>query len=305
MLRHSQPRDGNFGDDLNPWLWSRLAPEIFADRSPTLFLGIGSILNDRQPSGPIKVVYGSGYAYGRPPVLDATWRIYAVRGPRTAQTLGLDPSLALTDPAMLVRRVPLPSVETRFSISFMPHHQSLWYADWNSLCRQSRLHFIDPRASVDEVLKEIRETTLLLSEAMHGAIVADALRVPWIPVRLYVHFSELKWNDWAESLGLPLSIHTVPPVYDRGGLSKDGFRRAVKRILAGASLGKQKWRSYPIRPSSPQEVSESLRRLEQIAKSGKEQLSHDRTIGALEERLLERLDLVRAHWRRGVFEPPR
>ena len=45
---------------------------------------------------------------------------------------------------------------------------------------------------------------------MHGAIVADALRVPWIPARLYGHFMEFKWRDWTESIEVPLELASMP-----------------------------------------------------------------------------------------------
>ena len=40
---------GNFGDDLNPWLWNRLRPELFSENSDILFVGIGTLINHRLP----------------------------------------------------------------------------------------------------------------------------------------------------------------------------------------------------------------------------------------------------------------
>src|SRR5882762_4159193 len=117
LYYHKDPK-GNFGDDLNPWLWDRLLPGFFRGDFPhepklrnacpdgeTLFIGIGTLLNrDRNiPEGPRKIVFGSGSGYGPPPVIDASWDISCVRGPLTAEMLGLDKSLAVTDPAVLVR----------------------------------------------------------------------------------------------------------------------------------------------------------------------------------------------------------
>ena len=51
---------GNFGDDLNPWLWPRLLPGHFDRRGDELVLGIGTVLNHRAPRAPVKQVFGAG-----------------------------------------------------------------------------------------------------------------------------------------------------------------------------------------------------------------------------------------------------
>jgi len=61
---------GNFGDDLNPWLWSRLQPRLI-DRENTdnsILLGIGTILNadligDKIAEASEIHVFGSGCGY--------------------------------------------------------------------------------------------------------------------------------------------------------------------------------------------------------------------------------------------------
>jgi len=55
-------------------------------------------------------------------------------------------------------------------------------------------------------------TGVLIAEAMHGAIVADALRVPWIPVRSSDSVLAFKWRDWCASLNLTYSPHAIIPV---------------------------------------------------------------------------------------------
>ena len=57
---------GNFGDDLNPWIWHRVIPELFEGQSDSkLFVGIGTLLNDFLPPEPTKIIFGSGAGYGK------------------------------------------------------------------------------------------------------------------------------------------------------------------------------------------------------------------------------------------------
>ena len=106
----------NFGDQLNPWLWPRVLPELFGptatgpsnseESRPALFLGIGTVLNSAIPPDAAEyVVLGAGAGYGELPTIDERWRIHAVRGPLTARELGLDGSVAVVDPAVLVPSV--------------------------------------------------------------------------------------------------------------------------------------------------------------------------------------------------------
>lgn len=198
----------NFGDALNRWLWPLLIPDVLDDDPRELLVGIGSILYDGYPRECTKIVFGAGYGgYRPPPLLDETWDVRFVRGPRTAGALGLDPELALGDPAVLVRCVgdELPWPDGRYAVGFMPHWESALYGAWEAVCRDLGVRFIDPRADVRAVIAAIRSCDVLVSEALHGAIVADALRVPWVPfLPAAVHHD--KWYDWAESQGFELTF---------------------------------------------------------------------------------------------------
>lgn len=286
----------NFGDALNPWLWPRLAPEVCDPGNPALFLGIGTILNPRVPAGPEKIVFGSGCSGGAVPRLDPKWRVYGVRGPRTAARLGLAARHVLADPAILVRQCHLPAVEKQHSISFMPHHQSALEADWAALCAEGGLNPIDPRAPVERVLRDLQGTELLITEAMHGAIVADALRVPWIAARIYGHFVPFKWHDWAESLNLTLTLHSIPPIFQRPLLSARSLSHACKKALHSLGCGKEQWGCHRIFPTGRAESLAVIRSLRKLAVEAKPSLSSDSAIQNAEDRLAEALAQVRADW---------
>ncbi len=95
---------GNFGDDLNPWIWHQLIPELFADQQDsTLFVGIGTLLNEFLPKDPQKVIFGAGAGYGGVDIRKGQFRVYFVRGRLTAKLLEIPEEKAITDPAILVK----------------------------------------------------------------------------------------------------------------------------------------------------------------------------------------------------------
>jgi succinoglycan biosynthesis protein ExoV len=259
-------RDGvtNFGDELNHTIWNHFLPGAFADDDGTQFVGIGTLLNDRLPTAPRTVVCGAGVGYYGPPRPDASWRIYCVRGPLSANALGLDASLAITDPAMLVARMPLPEQGVaRWRSAFLPHWESAPDA-WRAVCDASGIAFIDPRWPPAQVLDAVRGTELLLTEAMHGAIVADALRVPWVAVRTRPQIQAFKWEDWCQSVRVEYRPRTLPPMWPElpAPTAMRRARRWARTQLVARALRRLARRATPSL-SAPDVLEDRLRRLEE------------------------------------------
>lgn len=213
-LTYYQSRPPNFGDELNAYMWPRLLPKGFLDEDESeLFLGIGSILWEQYPSAPRKCVFGSGYGgYANPPdVHDGTWDVVFVRGPRTVAKLHLPPEKGICDSAILLRTFDLPPPRENIGVAFMPHYHSFSRGHWPEACEAAGIRLIDPRDDVEKVIAEIRGARMLITEAMHGAIVADALRTPWLAVRPIHSENAAKWADWADSLDLDLTRHPLQP----------------------------------------------------------------------------------------------
>ena len=199
----------NFGDELNAFLWPRLFGDIFDGRGDCLFLGIGTILDRRVPVSPRTIVFGTGVRNPADlPVIDESWDIRFVRGPKSSSALG--GCRAISDSAYCLRLLEWKKCPKVHRVSFVP-----WYLnrglEWAIACRQAGVKYIDPCRSVGEVIEDIRSSELVITEAMHGAIVADAFGVPWIRVKSRQHrwekegATEWKWADWAESVGVSAS----------------------------------------------------------------------------------------------------
>ena len=233
----------NFGDELNPWLWERALPGVLNQYPDVVFLGIGTLLSKEQlPPARLRIVFGSGTGYGRElPVLDETWKVRCVRGPLTAKALGLDAGLAVTDPALLVARHAPPAGAKTSRFAYMPHWvQALrGGTDWERVCGELGMAYIDPCGPVDRVLSAVAGTEILFAEAMHGAVVADALRVPWVPVRTSPRILDFKWRDWQLSMGLDEGFREITGLIDPPVVSDQdphGVRRWIGESLRAAAV---------------------------------------------------------------------
>lgn len=237
---------GNFGDDLNPLIWYSLFPTLFDNSSDNgVILGIGTLINDRAPQNVKVHVLGSGVGYhGRARVND-DWNFEFVRGPRSAQALSLAPDKAICDPSVLVSRIfrPLPRKLHSKNITFMPHHASSRFANWREVCLALGIENLDPSDDVCETIHRIRNSRYLITEAMHGAIVADAVRVPWVPVVAYSHILPFKWQDWCESVGLQYNPVLIPELWDMDQFydSSVVFKSKIKRTLIRLGVSAAGW----------------------------------------------------------------
>lgn len=189
---------GNFGDDLNEWLWDHIIPSIYNIKSEYTILGVGSILNKHIIKNKKVIVLGSGIAYGDLPDKEQL-KILCVRGKLSAHVLDIDESLAITDTAILLRLLPEFTVipeDKRDGIIFIPHHKTFESSDWKEVCEKSNIELINPSEDTKYIINKIRHAKLVIAEAMHAAIIADAMRVNWIPVVASNEINTFKWLDW-------------------------------------------------------------------------------------------------------------
>ena len=241
----------NFGDELNHWLWNKLAPELFEPGNgtygaqDTVFVGTGTLLNDKlasrvQPANKL-VVFGTVAGYEKPlQSIPESWEICCVRCPLSAKQLGLPAEKAIADGGLLISKFVTASTRPE-GCSFMPHVHSANDAgeSWERICEQAGIRYIDPRWPIARVLTAIGNSERLLAEAMHGAIAADALRVPWIPLTTTPRIYTFKWQDWCASMDLFYHPYRLPALksYKRWGRGLHSGSVALKHWMEAALEG--------------------------------------------------------------------
>lgn len=302
QLRYAKIKSGNFGDDLNPWLWEQLIHNLINDNKEYQFLGIGTILHNKIPSEPNKILFGSGGGYRPPPIIDNKWNIYCVRGPLTAKLLKINKSYAIADPAYLVRSVSIPDENKEYNVSFIPHYSSDKVIEWKDICDRAGIHYISPRDSVEATLAQIQKSKLVIAEAMHGAIVADALRIPWIPLKCSYKFLDFKWIDWCKSVSIQYEAVTLPPILQKQLNFRKMSTQAIKRNLNKVKLGKKKWSQIPYRLSTPTDIDKIVQIMQNIPLNFKPFLSSDATVNSVTQRLQEKIVQLKKDFEAGLIK---
>lgn len=201
---------GNFGDDLNPWLWSKLLGDFDNYPSDIDFVGIGSILDKRILVNPSqkKIVFGSGIRdYNFSFSKDDNIEFKFVRGPYSSKAT--KNSKFITDAAYCINLLnDNEIIQKKYKLSYIPYFRNYYNFNWVLFEKFLGIHVINPTDEVTKVIDEIKKSEHILTSSMHGAIIADIYRIPWMRVNFTVmgretpQISELKWKDWTESIAL-------------------------------------------------------------------------------------------------------
>lgn len=227
-------------------------PEIHFDEDDRVrVLGIGSGLAPRlwmKEPLPRYAILGSGAGYSRfkftlggryplyavsleeelkkksplpPDWMPASSRIYWVRGPLTTELLNLDPKLACGDPVTFLSRFTVPQGSPQTTVGYMPHFRSARLTHIQAICAEAGVTYIDPGIGIESVIEQLQGCQLLITEALHGAIAADSLRVPWIPVVSSSLILDFKWQDYCRQMGVNYQPHYLPPVWNISAIMRD------------------------------------------------------------------------------------
>ena len=224
----------NFGDELNKIIWDRTIPGMLDNNSSELFVGIVTLLNNRIPINSNTVIMGAGVGYGDLPSKKQIneWSIYCVRGYLSAKALGVPVDKVATDPAILVNRL-YSGVELKtHEFSFMPHWMNMGNS-WKAICDNLGIKLLNPLGDIDDLISSMKRSKVVIAEAMHAAIVADSLRIPWIPVASSFPDSlPFKWQDWCSSLNISYEPYMIYRLWhDPSELKRLSKRSIIKFAL--------------------------------------------------------------------------
>lgn len=250
-LRYYKSPKGNFGDDFNSWLWPKLISADILDDEAIDFFGIGSLINNKNISaltGNQIILCGTGLrpenSFSEFNFNTKFHKLSFLRGPLSSQLMQ-EQYEAIADGAyafgLLSESEKYRSLEKKYEVSFMPYFKSVPYQDWENICESSGIHYISPFSEngIEYTLAEIAQSKKIICEAMHAAILADSLRVPWhrlvysTPYTEGKLVSEFKWADWQLSIDLYNVEPTFIPFYEGNLLDRLIFKNE-KRLLVNA-----------------------------------------------------------------------
>lgn len=214
----------NFGDDINPKLLGHLFSKSIIDSESICIMGIGTILSDEHLNNVShykrKVIFSSGVGYGKlNRSFDDSWDFVCVRGPNTSAKLALPPEKGICDGAILLSEIyPVKAYQGDGPVVFIPHVESSWKSreGLETACRNLGIEYLVPDQEFDTFVKVVQSASLVITEAMHGAILADTMRIPWVPVEFHFH-NEFKWKDWFSSIQLDYVSYPLKPLFWKRG----------------------------------------------------------------------------------------
>lgn len=222
---------GNFGDDMNVFLWPSLfGNDIFQKQDHISFLGIGTMLSDdsvynKDWWNSNKVVFGTGIrSNSRNFNIDKTFNLMFLRGPLSRSFIGQGDYITDAAYCFLLSQLynNVKNVEKTHEIGLIPYFRSMNIVNWKRIAKETSMYLISPctdeKRSALDVVKEIASCKYIVTEAMHGAIFADILRIPWSRFIFSTYkyeqanVADFKWMDWMYSMDLKHELFPIIPL---------------------------------------------------------------------------------------------
>lgn len=220
----------NFGDTISPVIVKHISGKNveYADIYRCDMAAIGSLLDKiilREWKRKLYLrfdkirIWGSG-SFG-PDALPKGYdhvSFAAVRGPLTRDALGLDKSMTLGDPGLLIEQLDI-KTEKKYRWGIIPHVADRQIEAIQNMLKENDnacvINLGDP--DVLAVARNIRACDFIISTSLHGLITADAFGIPnvWMRVSNNVAGGDWKFRDYFSTVGrtetAPLLINAATP----------------------------------------------------------------------------------------------
>ena len=210
-------KKNNWGDDLNDHLFTAFSRQkihfvpfdqlFFAPKVKRYSL-IGSIIGDYCLDHTI--IYGSGAIDEIPKLVGRPTKVLSVRGPLSRNVLienGIECPEVYGDPALLLPLIYSPKVTKKNKIGIIPHYRTDDMTFVSFMKKNYDVSIID-MSQYDkwtDIVDRIRECSVIISESLHGLIVAEAYGIPSVWVEITPHEYPWEWGvkfrDFYESIG--------------------------------------------------------------------------------------------------------
>lgn len=266
----------NIGDEFNLWFWEEVFGNDLITLMPDdqLLVGIGTVLNNKLPAASMLHILGSGVGYGQNNNLKMkNWNIHFVRGCLSAQALGIDKQYAISDPGILISQLRPQVVNKTIPISFMPHI-GIDSERYQLLIEGMGWNYISPSDEEHIILQQIAASEKLITSAMHGAIIADSYRTPWLPIITSNEILPFKWHDWFSSLSIDTQLTKVPAYW---GTIDSSLKSKIADKIKTQSLKSK---------------------LAKLSKTNPFYLSGDKILASKQEQLFTKLDQIKDSWQK-------
>jgi len=210
-------KKNNWGDDINKFFIEYCTnkkvffvpySKVHINIESPCFLLIGSIVGFYDLNN--KYIYGSGVMDPSKGVRGIPRKIYSVRGPKTRQILlnaGIDCPEHYGDPALLLPVFYKPQRPKHNKPVIIPNMGSFEdsMSQINSLTKYIDGVLLDLRKYENwtNVIEVIAGASFVISESLHGLIIAETYSVPnaWVEFKEHPDYWNFKFEDYYESIG--------------------------------------------------------------------------------------------------------
>ncbi len=201
-------KNRNWGDELNYYFLQNILNKRLVEykgTNTTNYSFIGSILNNRYINEHT-VIWGAGVQDITEPIKVKPKKVCAVRGPLTRKYLmsnGIKCPEIYGDPSLLLPYYYYPAIEKKYKIGFIPHWSSITDGKSIEFASKPGVHMIKMSGYTNwkYVINEILACECVVSESLHGIIIAEAYGIPniWADVTLNGRY-DIKFHDFFQSI---------------------------------------------------------------------------------------------------------